>query len=260
MPKKKIIHNRITSLPNLTETSKATKTINFDTSNKKPKFHLKIKNDSFSKKKDANNSRVQTNTNKSYACETLETSKRTPTKSSMKNLNTKSRNMTNKSSKSALEKLDTEVITPMKTKSPILNETIAPSKSPILNKRIKSPQPKSFSTDKKAKKEKETASVNLTKSKPSLKSYVGPIDLSCCVAQDSEKLSENIGNILKKNRVIFQKGLKKFQCTKDNLKFIIEVLLLKDTKLSYMKMNMLQGPQFEYNQLISKIIYGVKYK
>jgi len=87
----------------------------------------------------------------------------------------------------------------------------------------------------------------------------GPIDISCCVAADPSTIANKIHAIAKKHRLILvQKNSFNMTCHRGALHLSLEILLLKDTGLTYMKMKRKQGTFSEYNSLSAKIIADVK--
>ena len=139
--------------------------------------------------------------------------------------------------------------------TPTKNKKIINSKSPLISK-IK--ENISVGKTEKILKSPSKKEIVLPVNKLSFKQYAGPLDISCCVATEPDKLLQKLILTLKKNKIINYNYLKKLQCRKDGIKFLIEVLTLKETKLSYLKMNKTQGSIFEYNQIIAKLLKEVK--
>jgi len=89
--------------------------------------------------------------------------------------------------------------------------------------------------------------------------YNGPMDISCCVALDPSLVANKMQAIAKKHRLILvQKNSFNMTCHREGLHFSLEILLLKDTGLTYMKMKRKQGTFSEYNSITTKIIMDVK--
>ena len=92
-----------------------------------------------------------------------------------------------------------------------------------------------------------------------LKDYSGPIDLGCCFQIDVEVLIKNLLKVLAKLRIIYiMKNNQSLRCNKEGIKFRIDFYTLKETKLSYVKFQRTQGTTFEFQQIISKILYDLR--
>jgi hypothetical protein len=160
---------------------------------------------------------------------------------------TKSKNFLNKS-------INNQYNTDIKVKKTI-NSSL--SKSPRKTRKSDTKSPNKVSSVEKttpSSPRKKLISFNRVASKPSFKNYTGPIDISCCISVEPNVILTKIGVILKKNKFVYFNSFKKYQCNKNGIKFLIEVMTLRDSNISYIKLKKSQGSNLEYNQMISKLL------
>ena len=101
---------------------------------------------------------------------------------------------------------------------------------------------------------KRDLNLKIKSGKPYFKIYLGPIDLSCCFILDPETLIRKLTLFLKKSKIIFYTSFKKLYCSKNEIKFCLDVQVINYSTMSYLKIKKMQGCIFEYNLLISKLI------
>jgi len=160
---------------------------------------------------------------------------------------TKSKNFLNKS-------INNQYNTDIKVKKTI-NSSLSISPRKTKKSETKSPH-KLLSAEKTtpSSPRKKLITFNRVASKPSFKNYTGPIDISCCISVEPNILLTKIGVILKKNKLVYFNSFKKYQCNKNGIKFLIEVMTLRESNISYIKLKKSQGSNLEYNQMISKLL------
>ena len=85
--------------------------------------------------------------------------------------------------------------------------------------------------------------------------YNGPIDISCCIPIEPFKLLCKVLNVLKKIRINFvQKSNLNISCRKEGVYFSLDILTLRETGVSYLRLKRTQGEYSEYKQTVTKFL------